>query len=220
MRYFLVYSQEETLTQTGASTAAEIQGALNAAIGQQNACGVTIGGSWVGSPRITRQANLSLSTGRTTHVAWLFQYPESPVTESTVQQCIKAVVDLQLALLGDWQPSQILSYNPATNGSVDWWASGQAAATHTQNAFDLNQQFGGTSTIENPTGPQLATPPGNLTPPGLPSLDSIKTVAWIVGGAIALYYVWPVLSGTRGAIVRSQKRSATRRRLAERGSRY
>ncbi len=214
-RYFLVYAQQQVSSQTDASSAASIQAALDTASSfQDNSCGVTIGGSWIGAPRVTRQATLALSGGRTTRVAALFQYPDSPVLDTTVRQCIQNLVNLQLSTLGQgWGTAQTLDYNPVTNGDVNWWASGQAASTHTQNAFDLNQQTGNTSSVENPTGPQLASNPGDLNPPSpLPSLNSITTVGIVIGGLAVLYLAWPVLSGISSGISRSQRRSQFSRR--------
>lgn len=209
MGQFLVYAQNNGNTQAEAPSAPAIQGALQAAIGGQDTqCNITIGGAWVGAPRITRQAIANpFQAGRITRFAALFQYPDGGATDSAIQNCIKTLVQLQLALLGpNWADPQILPYDPNTNGSLDWWSSGQAAATHTQNAFDLNQQTGGTATLENPTGPQAATNPSNLNPFGSglnpfanPTGDtsSLTMLAYVAIGGVALYFLWPLLMGAR-----------------------
>jgi hypothetical protein len=228
-RYFMVTAQQQVMTQADAATYAQIQGALDTALSfQDNSCGVTIGGSWVGPPRVTRQASISIANDRITRFAALFSFPDSPVTDDTARQCILNLVNLQLPFLNpagtfslstNWSNAAITEYNPGSNGSVDWWASGQAANTHTKDAFDLNQQTGHTSTIENPNGPTVLTP-GDLQSP-LPNITSsgLMTTVYVVGGAIALYFLWPVLSGartaasnaSRGYQMRSRQRARTGR---------
>lgn len=223
MGQFILYAEQQTNGQSDAASAAAIQAVLQSVITyQDNSCNITIGGSWVGAPRITRQAALNLTgNDRFTRFAALFQYPDGNASDAAIQNCIKSLADLGLTQSNvGWQPSQIIAYNPATNGSIDWWTSGQAAATHTQNSFDLNQQIGGTNTIENPTGPQAATGPANLnpgTPLGLTpdavsqGLSFLTTAMYFVAGGVAIYFLWPVLMGARNvasASLQPRRRSA------------
>lgn len=236
MGNFILYAENRSSTQADAPSAPAIQGALQAILGlQDNSCGITVGGSWVGSPRITRIAIANpFQAGRITRFAALFQYPDGGASDADIQHCIKTLADFQLPLLGpNWQASVILPYDPNTNGSLDWWSSGQAAATHTQNTFDLNQQLGGTSTIENPTGPQTAANPANLNPfgsglnplanptgPGGIGGDTTSTLTsllYIGIAGVALYFLWPGLVAARNVMadrLEAPSRQSSARRSA------
>lgn len=216
MGQFILYAEQQVATQPDAASAAAIQGALqNVITYQDNSCNITVGGSWVGSPRITRQASADIlsplnPTTRTTRVSWLFQYPDGGASDAAIQNCVKSIADLYLVQTGaGWQPSQIISYNPATNGSVDWWTSGQAAQTATKDAFNLNQQRGGTSTIENPTGPQSVPPPADLGIPGV-SADTgstLVTLAYVAAGVAVLYLLSPIIASIGSNTMRRPARA-------------
>lgn len=232
MGNFILYAENRSNTQADAPSAPAIQGALQAILGlQDNSCGITVGGSWVGSPRITRIAIANpFQAGRITRFAALFQYPDGGASDADIQHCIKTLADFQLPLIGpNWQASQILPYDPNTNGSLDWWSSGQAAATHTQNAFDLNQQLGGTSTAENPTGPQAASNPANLNPFGSglnplanPTGDTSASMTLLYVGiaGVALYFLWPVLAAGRDIVAARMQARPQAARTNPRKRRY
>jgi hypothetical protein len=218
---FVFTARNAVLTQGNAPTAAEIEGALrsvqtrsNTAPAAANPLGL---GDWVGPrARVTRQALLAIDNHRVTLVAWPYCFPQ---IDTTTDLGRRADADRRARLLsqaqgnlarlprsGDaWSGFALAPYDPVANGGMDWWQNGGAGGagdTHTRDAFDLNQQLGDTSTIENPVGPPHATPAGLHVPGGV--TDSVNAVgrlvvtgAVVAAGGVALWYAWPLLAATR-----------------------
>lgn len=223
-----------------APTAAQIEAALRAIpIVEQRALRQARGeldyGGWVGSARVTRAATLTLtplSPNRFTRVAWLYEYPDPPGRTAAQRAQVDASLRDYLrthartaleAIPGQgsrWRTVEVLDYAPATHGERWFWTCERgttpeqcAATTRTRDAFDLNQQVGGTSTVENPAGPQHVAPPANFDPttplpsgPKLPDLTKFLITAGVVlGTGTALYLAWPALAAARARIAARER---------------
>lgn len=205
MGSFLLTATNEVTFSTNSPTAAQIEGALQAiplvaARASRAAHGLPDYGGWVGSPRIVRRANALPPGGRLTDIAWLYSWPDSSsVTAQTVADYIRSTaggtgadvgsVAIALPASDGWRDVRIIPYNPAVNGSVEWWSSGAASQTITKDAFDLNQQTGSNRSVENVLGPVSIRPPDLANPLG-PLMD---LVPWVVGGLVVVYVVGPLL---------------------------
>jgi hypothetical protein len=97
----------------------------------------------------------------------------------------------------NWVDVQAIPYDPAVHGSLDWWRSGQAAATHTSRDFAelISLQY-----TENPIGPDDP----NQRPQNLPEIfrqgsqlasqasdlaKSIKFAGYMVLAAVGVYAI-------------------------------
>jgi len=220
MGQFLLTATNEVTFSTNSPTAAQIEGALQAipivaARADRAARGLPDDGDWVGSARITRRANVLPPGGRLTDIAWLYSWPDrtpASVEASTATEIASyilskardATFDGAAALpeSAGWRNVAIVPYNPAVNGSLEWWRSGDASRTVTRDAFDLNQQTGSNATRDNPTGPTTVHAP-NFSPLGTDDPNSAMnkllglatTVAWVAGGIAVLVYVVGPLVG-------------------------
>ncbi len=181
--------------------------------------------TWVGpSPRITRAgtdltglATAFMSSSPTVRVAWVFSADNDAQAASVATALQNAFNAWGSGLLGRWT-AQVLPYDPAINGDISWWQSGQAAASPSRESASTGQPD------ENPVGPTtpetagggylnpFAPSPGGTTSP-VDSLTRLLTVGGVViGGATLLYLAWPMLSGARRASARRVARTNPSRR--------
>lgn len=165
-------------------------------------------GGWVGSARISRRANALPPGGRLTDVAWLYSWPDrtpasaEATTAALITDYIRANAAVVLPEASGWRGVTVIPYDPAVNGSLEWWRSGEASRTVTRDAFDLNQQTGSNQTRDNPTGPTTVHAP-DFNPAGTNDPNSAfnkllglaTTVAWVAGGIAVLVYVVGPLVG-------------------------
>ncbi len=204
MGAFILFLENEVSFRTQSPSAGTIESALQAiplvaARATRQASGLLDNGGFVGSARITRRTNLLPPGGRLTDVAWLYSWTPraTPALEAEAEREIADYIRTEAArflpgVVGTWKAPQVLPYNPAVNGSVEWWSSGEASRTNTRDAFDLNEQTGSNASVDNPTGP---------TTNRAPDLDPLRTgdpnsafnklldlVPWVVGG-LAIYYI-------------------------------
>ena len=142
--------------------------------------------AWVGpGPRVTR-AVADPCAVRTT-VAWLLRIPEVPpgmderqwINESVrpVRERLLRTLETAQVVGGDWLRTEVTDYNPALNGPVSFWESGQAANTRTRNGVDAGSQE------ENRVGPDNAEQFRSRTTIG----DRLSgALPWVIGvGAVA-----------------------------------
>lgn len=240
MGKFLLTATNEVTFSTNSPTAAQIEGALQAipivaARADRVARGLPDDGGWVGSARITRRANALPPGGRLTDVAWLYSWPDrtpasaeasaaSEITAYILSKAREATFDQPAALpeSAGWRNIAIVPYDPAVNGSLEWWQSGEASRTVTRDAFDLNQQLGSNATRDNPTGPTTTHAP-DFNPSGTNDPNSATskfiglatTALWAAGGiALMVYVVGPlvgaVLSPSKSARVNPGRRRLTK----------
>jgi len=182
--------------------------------------------TWVGpSPRITRtgtDASIPLTIfgagNPRVDVAWVFSLPEGePGVAATVATAMQQAFNDNLN--GRWT-AQVSPFDPSVNGSIDWWTSGQNAASPTR------EQPAVGSSEENPVGPTSdSTTTQNLLDrinpfasrgPGQTSVvDALTKLLTVVGvvaaGGTLLYLTWPMLSGARAV---ASSRSKARARFA------
>lgn len=225
MAAFILFVENEVSTQAGAPTAAQIETTLRSlpVNGDREFklhAGLPGDAGFVGNARITRIARVGIPGGRVTRVAWLYAWPDPPgatpeqnatLRESVIRNVLantqtflprEWVIDGVTQTTG-WKPPVSVSYDPAVNGTLEWWQSPAGSyATATRDTFDLNQQLGRQSTIDNPIGPTTNRAPdfdpfGTNNPNGVANrlLDLATTVAWVVGGVAALVYVVGPLVG-------------------------
>jgi hypothetical protein len=223
VNYYLITAQEQSLLSSDMPTASDITAAFNSAQFQGT-------DAWVGpSPRITRAAAPPYFV---TSVAWLVSVSGDPTTQA--QNLANYQVQITNALNSNssgWGGVNQLPYDPVTNGPTDWWQSGQAAATATQNTYQsVSGQVIGS--VENPVGPGTSTPSvgtqvgvqlhdlvtgaitgGSNAPPGGPSTLSSATTLLTVGaaivvGGVVLWFAWPLLGlGRRAEVAAVQSRT-------------
>ncbi len=226
--YVMFQATHDVFTRGSAPTAAAIQGALERVQTTVNTAPAAARplqlGNWVGAPRVTRVALLVSTGGRKTRAAWLYEFPDlsdDPALQSEVRRYesirrerlrTQALENLRRYAGGAaWQNAILTDYNAGINGTVDWWRSGQAADTVTRDAFDLNQQLG-SSTEENPVGPDTTHRPPALDPlsplGGSPLVaNALGALKWIVIGGVVLYVAGPAL---RDVLSASGRRYASR----------
>lgn len=150
---------------------------------------------WVGdSPRVTRVYDVLLGTR--TRVAQPIKVDDPSLSEDEAAQIIAQHVHSQLAALslvpGAWHPTRVIMYNPAINGPMSFWQSGDAARTRT---FDTPPgPTNALDTPENPVGPndQRLRPmtPGESLDDFLRRNTGIGTPPWlwIALAAAGLWY--------------------------------
>ncbi len=162
MPAFILFVENEVTSQADAPVTPEIEAALLSI----PPTGLPPGSGFVGPARVTRIARLGVPGGRITRVGWLYQWPEVPgspehaheVYTAVVRYILTSVTTLLPASRG-WHAPVALPYDPVSNGTVEWWRSGDASHTITRDIFDLNMQIGSNSSFENPTGPLTIRPP-------------------------------------------------------------
>ncbi len=218
MGAFVLFVENEVSSQASAPTAVDIEAVLRSLPVNGNrefklAAGVPDGAGFVGNARVTRVARVGLPGGRVTRVAWLYQWPDPPgATQAQLNQLYTDVVNsvivntstyLTNSGIGSswtstgWKHPVAVPYDPAINGTVDWWTSPTGSvATATRDSFDLNQQLGQNGSIDNPIGPTTAHAPdfdpfNTNNPNGAlnKAFDAVTTLAWVIGGVAVLYYV-------------------------------
>lgn len=193
-------------------------------------------GDFVGpNPRVTREAQPApwsgdlVYGGAITHASWLMDLPDSLSSDPAARaefrhlQLVRTrdqlLDNLRREEGGDHWDVEIRGYDPAHNGTVEWWQSGRAAsdATHA-NTWPVFR------TGDNPIGPN-DTPYNlglDLTPP-LPGLPrGVSGLGWwlaIGAGVLAAVYVAPPLlrmwgsnSGSRASETPRPSRARARAR--------
>jgi hypothetical protein len=230
--YFMVSGQNEVLLRSSSPTATAIETALqNIPLTQARALNISRGqpdpGGFVGSARIVRRAYLLPPGGRITTFSWLYELPDPPPPNNTPQKIATRANDIGNPITGqlinqvrdairqhldrgtissDWSNVTIAPYDPAVNGTIAWWRSGEAGRTATRDEFDLTQQAGQTTAVDSPAGPTGLRPPSIRNP--LPETKTILIAGGIVLGVMALYYAGPAI---RGIGKRSNPRRRTKR---------
>lgn len=203
--YYVMTTTETSVLQGNAPTYNAIVNALQAL--QIN------GGEWLGpGPRVVRSFSVGLS-GNITNVTWAFAL-DAPYDQAGADSAAQVVgAQAQIALLAvssDFSTVAVTPLDPTLNGTADWWSSGQAAATQTRDNFpELGARL---SAGENPVGPDTsattlptlgggigdllnkAAPPGSA---GAQVLSFLTTAMYFAAGGVALYFLWPVLTGAR-----------------------
>lgn len=229
MDAFILFVENEVSTQAAAPTAAQVESTLRLLPVNGNRefklhAGLPGDAGFVGNARITRVARVGLPGGRVTRVAWLYQWPDPP--GATPEQNAQLYADVVRNVLANvqtymptewtingttqatgWKPPIAVHYDPATNGSIAWWESPTGSyATTTRDTFNLNQQMGDQSTIDNPIGPTTNRAPdfdpfhtSNPDSTLNKLIDVATTLAWVVGGVAVLYYVVGPLVGVATA---------------------
>lgn len=141
-------------------------------------------GEWIGpGPRVVRFQTSSVSAYQT-HATWVAFWPDTDFTRERfewLEQHLVQVLSQNLkAITGssDWSPVIEAPYEPAVNGPVDFWKSGQATATRTRDVS------GGTLTgaHENPLGPDHLVPSTGL------NLGNVGR--WVLVGGVLTGLVW------------------------------
>lgn len=171
------------------------------------------------TPRIVRSTTLgSLTAGFHTDVAELIEVSPDPGREAQAApaaQTLAGIITQQLqASDGSWQQGTLTPWNPATNGSVDWWdctagSSPTDCASVTMTRDAIQEGFGRTTPDENPVGPTSdATHPGSI----LPSSSDVTSWMWIAAIGVGLYIFWPVLLQLIGQGRARAEYAAARRR--------
>ncbi len=197
---------------------------------------------FVGHARVTRVARI-VNGRRVTRVAWLYQWPDPP--GATPEQNARLYADVVRNVLANtatylsnsgtgqgitlagflpyptwavtgWKTPVAVPYDPAANGTVEWWQSATGAmATPTRDTFDLNQQVGNLSTIDNPIGPTTQRAPDfdpfHTNDPNSSvnkAMRALELAAWIGGGAVAIYYLGPLIGSLVSMITPKSKQLA------------
>lgn len=228
MGAFILSLHQSVVFSSASPTATQIEAALQsiplvAARASRQAMGLLDDGGFVGSARVTRRTG---TFQRITDVSWLYSWTPraTPADEATAARNIADYIRTQADLViqaqfgltqvpgapvdlspeelrGGWSLAQILPYDPAVNGTVDWWQSGAASRTNTRDAFDLNEQTGSNASVDNPVGPTTNHAP-DMNPLGTNDPNSAfnklfglaTTVAWVAGGiAVMVYVVGPLV---------------------------
>lgn len=191
-------------------------------------------GHWVGvAPRVVRQGVLTGSNK--THVAWLYEFPDSPWVRANLAQLVSEVQDAvqrglqvetaRVNVVGApqaamWDRVTATTYTPALNGPYEFWAcngppgSPCAAVTRTTVEFPNSTS---TEYLENPIGPDsaLTHPYGSQDVWGdIKAFFTSPKFGWtvaIVGGIAALVYIAPLAATWTAARSRSSERRFARR---------
>lgn len=186
MPALLVYAVERSRIQVNAPTSQRIAAAL-ASIGVNGGHP----GRFLGSaPRVTRVPEIG--DAFITHAAWPYAWTTS-ASEDVVRRVLIDQVRLALDELGGNWTVTAPTFNPTTNGTVQWWESGEASITRTRDEWVTWDQRA--DARENPTGPTTdathPTPVGGNTGRALDSLGELLTpLAWLGGAALGGYLLW------------------------------
>ncbi len=163
--------------------------------------------------RITRSYDPA-SFGRITTIAWLYEFPsaeQGPGSTVTASEIARFETERQQRLIGniqdnqrrsgvEWTRPELSPYSPQRDGTVEWWASGQASNTLTRDAIQEDVQ-------ENPTGPNLNLPTRIPTSQLIDTVAKTVMVVAVVGGLV--YLAGPLLragSETAADMVRTRRR--------------
>jgi hypothetical protein len=184
MQYVLLTDTQVAHTQMNPLAYDVIQGALNAITGEamvryadqvmqltrpadpaHDLSGITAAqwGAWVGPPRVVR-ANSQIGP-TVLHLAGLWGFPDDAVILAHSEAMTGLLATyfsnyLHNEVSDQFTGGQVVLYNAAVNGPVDWWQSGQAAASRTRNAPDSTIA---TVAEENPWGPNAGATPQTAT---------------------------------------------------------
>lgn len=210
---FIVRTTERSITLAGIPAAEEIARGFRE--GLAGIPGLASKGAWVGPrPRVTRVA--VVPQGFFTRAVWLVEWQDSVLTArrgvtpynevlaGNVYQRLRAVTE-GLVASGVWSAPVVEPYAPALHGPLDWWQSGRAAVTQTQDEFPVG--FARlTDATENPSGPTTPeTHPSTQTDAledlgeslGEGATKAAAGLAWIVGGVAATAAVVGVVLARR-----------------------
>jgi hypothetical protein len=162
---------------------------------RMTAAGRTLG-RWAGPLRITRTGDLTAPSTVSVSGLFLFAPVATPpdlraplMGADTPADRLRRAVDRELGELVSlipgvsWAPARVAPYQPARNGDLDWWTSGEAARTNTREP--LAPGAGLTAPRDTPDGPTTPeTRPPNTTDP----LGSLRdALPWVVAlGALYL----------------------------------
>ena len=154
-------------------------------------------GAWVGpGPRVTRVVD-PIATGNVfkTRVAWIYGISDEeernlPTPEAKRAFADNLAQDISLTLneraglpnlIGAHWNVVISGYDPAENGSPDWWESGDASreATYVDTFPSLVRQR---LPDDNPSGPNSV----HRNPTPTDPMEWLKWAAWLTGGVAAL----------------------------------
>jgi hypothetical protein len=116
-------------------------------------------GGFVGTPRVTRHGGLLSPDFQTTVVA-LYEIPDGTSLRRTaaILQAVRDRIALWLSrfepVVGTWSDVSVVRWREPINGAVDWWRSGDAAATSrtTEDPPVLS-----TTAADNPRGPTTSS---------------------------------------------------------------
>lgn len=233
MPAIVITSQERNVFHSDAATADQLQQALTSAASQfqsmprpADAPPNADSGGWVGpAPRIVRWHDLSLTNPPdVTNVAWVYSWStDDPKWNRYVTQTMQSLVTQNLLAIsngrsphdGNFTTATAQSFDPAINGSLNWWADGTAANTQTRYVLPPFSMGSVTDPLtwtdvtprDNPVGPGVLTTLANAPSrgPSVPDVTKLlEVVAWLAAGGIVVYLTWPLLMGLRsGASVAS-----------------
>ncbi len=176
MSAVLVKASRSNILEATMPEAVEVAQAFRAA---RLAGGEDVRGTWVGpSPRITRTAPLGAFH---TAVAWVYAWPTAAPwrTGAPMRALSEELRANVLRELGDGWSVEVLTFDPAAHGSLDWWRTGGAAVTNTRDAAPvLTDRL---RQPDNPTGPTVPTASG------VPWLALGLGAAVVVGLGVAVY---------------------------------
>ena len=212
--YYVLSSTESSILEVDAPAAAAIRTAL-AGVAFTNA-------EWVGpAARITRRTVVGALHGFLTTVAWVLQV-DGPLTQAGADAAALAnanlVVPALAGLSSDWSTLAVTPYAPAVNGPLDWWQSGQASVTVTQDDFLTGAQRASVPD-DNPVGPNssAATPPaqtqaieatgaavgtavGSVAAPLEQATTNVLTLVAVGAAVVAVVVFWPELTALLGRL--------------------
>jgi hypothetical protein len=174
--------------------------------------------TWIGpQPRITRTANVGQRFATT--VTWVFYLPDGTpnpaATAATVGQALANTLGTisNCGVSSNWDTPTVTAYDPALNGDLStFWQSGTAAATMTRDSFPtMGGRLAANENAMGPNTPSTTLPTigqginqqgqnvlsGGPNSPIQQTTSLLTTVAWVALGGVALYLLWPVLSGLR-----------------------
>lgn len=230
----LFYTQESSVLQGSAPNAQNIQAGFERNTRYTN----PERGHWVGvKPRIVRQG--ALSGNNRTHVAWLYEFPDTPWVRanqaqlvSDIQAAVQTGLQIETArtnTIGVAQPAAwdrvtATAYNPMINGPYEFWActgnAGCAAVTRTTVEFP---NVTSTEYVENPIGPDsaLTRPHGSQDVWGdIKAFFTSPKLVWVVavvGGIAGLVYIAPLAATWTAARRPTGSGLARSRRNPQRG---
>ena len=132
-------------------------------------------GRWIGpGPRIVRIVYDFTNAaegqyGIYTYAAQPFEIAAAMDSHATyVLQQLLAALDAQLGRIESsaWEPAQVAVYDPARNGPLSWWQSGQARTSETRDLQERAFASFRANNRENPVGPtsSSSSTPGSPTP--------------------------------------------------------
>lgn len=141
----VVQAVERSVWQGNAPDAPTIRAAFDAALRSILGAGDRDTGWLAPSPRIVRSYDTGALRANVTSAVDV-----AMVLDAAAATVLRQALERTLAESGSWTVA-VNDYNAAINGARDWWQSGQASRTRTQDAFpELGGRF---DAAENPIGP-------------------------------------------------------------------